>query len=393
MSTTPSSSFDPYEPAVLLDPHPAYAALRDAGPVVWLERYGVWAMGRHQEVSSSLQDWQTFSSDAGVGLSDFRKEPPWRPKSIVLEVDPPYHTKTRAVLAKVLAPAALKQLRPAFEAEATRLVDAILERGEFDGMKDLAEIFPVKVFGDALGLPMEGRQHLLTYGAMAFNSFGAKNELYEQSHRDAQPVIAWINGMLARDAMADHGFAAEIYASADAGEIEPEEAPLLVRSFLTAGVDTTVNGIGNALYAFATNPGQWRALRENPGLVRQAFEEVLRFETPVQTFYRTTTVDTEVAGVPIAAGEKVYLSLGSANRDPRRWENPDAFDIRRKAGGHVGFGYGIHGCVGQLIARLESEVILTELARRVERLELTAFPTRRLNNTLRGFTALPLRAN
>lgn len=395
MSTAaiPASEIDPYEPATLLDPYGAYSSLREAGPVVGLERYGVFAMARHQEVADALQDWRTFSSDSGVGVADFRKEPPWRPKSIVLEVDPPYHSKTRSVLARVLSPAAVKRLRPVFEAEAERVVEAVVARGAFDGMKDLAEVYPTRVFGDALGLPDAGREHLLTYGAVAFNSFGPRNEIYEASHRHAQPVVAWISAMLAREAMAPEGFAADIYAAVETGELEPDEAPLLLRSLLTAGVDTTVNAIGNALFAFATNPEQWRLLREDPALLRGAFEEVLRFESPVQTFYRTTTQPVQIGDAEIPEGEKVYLSLGGANRDPRRWPDPDRFDITRKAGGHVGFGYGIHGCVGQLIARLEGELVLAALARRVSRLELAGEPVRRLNNTLRGFTALPLRVS
>jgi cytochrome P450 len=393
IAAAPLSDVDPYEPAVLLDPYGAYAVLRELGPVVRLERYGVWAMARHKEVADALQDWRTFSSDAGVGLADFRKEPPWRPKSILLEVDPPYHDKTRSVLARVLSPAAVRRLRPAFEAEAERLVEALVARGEFDGMKDLAEPFPTRVFGDALGLPEAGREHLLTYGAMVFNAFGPRNPLYESSHRHAQPVVAWIGQMLARDATAPDGFAADIYAAADAGELTQDEAPLLLRSLLTAGIDTTVNGLGNALFAFATNPEQWRRLRDDPALLRGAFEEVLRYESPVQGFYRTTTEPVQVDDVEIPEGEKVYLSFGGANRDPRRWQDPDRFDISRKAGGHVGFGYGVHGCVGQLIARLEAEVVLSALARRVTRLELAGEPVRRLNNTLRGFTALPLRVD
>jgi len=390
-AVAPLSDIDPYEASTLLDPYGAYAALRDMGPVVRLGRYGVWAMAGYQEVAEALQDWRTFSSDAGVGVADFRKEPPWRTKSIVLEVDPPYHTKTRSVLARVLSPAATRRLRPSFEAEAERIVEALVSRGEFDGMTDLAEAYPTRVFGDALGLPEAGREHLLTYGAVAFNSFGPRNELYEASHRHAQPVVAWIGAMLARDATAPEGIAADIYAAADAGELGVDEAPLLLRSLLTAGIDTTVNAIGNALFAFATNPDQWRRLRDDPALIRGAFEEAVRFESPVQTFYRTTTRPARVGDVEIPEGEKVYLSLGGANRDPRRWPDPDRFDISRKAGGHVGFGYGVHGCVGQTIARLEAELALSALARRVARLELAGEPVRRLNNTLRGFTALPLR--
>ena len=166
---------------------------------------------------------------------------------------------------------------------------------------------------------------------------------------------------------------------------------MLVRSFLSAGIDTTVYGLGNALYCMARYPEQWRALRENPNLIRGAFEEVLRFEAPVQTFFRTTTRAVDVAGVGLGDGEKVLLFLAAANRDPRRWANPDTFDVTRRAAGHMTFGTGIHGCVGQAVARLETEAILTALARRVASFELTGEPERRLNNTLRGFDTMPLR--
>jgi 4-methoxybenzoate monooxygenase (O-demethylating) len=126
-------------------------------------------------------------------------------------------------------------------------------------------------------------------------------------------------------------------------------------------------------------------------LIRLAFEEVLRFEAPVQTFFRTTTRDVNVGGVRLGEGEKVLLFFGAANRDPRRWERPDEFDVKRRATGHMTFGTGIHGCVGQAVARLEAEAVLNAFAKRVARFEMTAEPKRRLNNTLRGFDTLPLR--
>ena len=164
-----------------------------------------------------------------------------------------------------------------------------------------------------------------------------------------------------------------------------------LRGLLSAGLDTTVYALGNALFAFATHPEAWARLRVQPDLARGAFEEVLRFESSVQTFFRTTTTATELGGSELPAGAKILLFLGAANRDPRRWEEPERFDIGRKTTGHVAFGYGIHSCVGQTVARLEGEIILTALAERVERIELAGPPVRRLNNTLRGLARLPLR--
>jgi 4-methoxybenzoate monooxygenase (O-demethylating) len=389
----PVSEIDPFSHGFLENPYPHHESLREAGPVVWLEHYRIWAMARHQEVRDALTDWQTYCSGAGVGLSDFRKEPPWRPPSIILEADPPLHTRTRAVLTRILSPAAINVLRTTFEREAEALVDRLVDRREFDGIADLAEAFPLKVFPDAVGIADEGRENLMQYGSMVFNSFGPRNDLFEKAMENAGPVRDWIMSRCSRTALAPEGLGIQIFGAVDSGELTEAEAGMLVRSFLSAGIDTTVFGLGNALYCFARYPGQWTALRENPSLMRLAFEEVLRFDAPVQTFFRTTTRDVEVGGVRLGEGEKVLLFLAAANRDPRRWEQADQFDVRRRATGHMTFGTGIHGCVGQAVARLESEALFGAFARRVVAFELTGAPSRRLNNTLRGFDTLPLRVN
>ena len=387
----PVSTIDPFSHGFLGDPYPHHEALREAGPVVWLDKYGIWTMARHEQVRDALTDWQTYCSSAGVGLSDFRKEPPWRPPSIILEADPPLHTRTRAVLTRILSPMAIKVLRERFEQEAERLIARLVERGEFDGIADLAEAYPLKVFPDAVGISEDGRENLLPYGSMVFNSFGPRNDLFQEAMANAGPVRNWIMSKCSRAALAPDGLGMQIFHAVDAGELAEDEAGMLVRSFLSAGIDTTVYGLGNALYCMARYGEEWQTLRENPNLIRNGFEEVLRFEAPVQTFFRTTTKPVEVGGVQLGEGEKVLLFLAAANRDPRRWERPDTFDVGRRAAGHMTFGTGIHGCVGQAVARLETEAILGALAKRVRSFELTAEPKRRLNNTLRGFDTLPLR--
>jgi 4-methoxybenzoate monooxygenase (O-demethylating) len=387
----PVSAADPFSHAFLAHPYPFHEELREAGPVVWLEQYGIWTMARHEQVRDALTDWQTYCSSAGVGLSDFRKEPPWRPPSIILEADPPLHTRTRAVLTRILAPAAIQVLRETFKREAESLIARLVDKREFDGVAELAEAYPLKVFPDAVGISPAGRENLLPYGSMVFNSFGPRNDLFDQAMANAGPVREWIMSKCSRAALAPEGLGMQIFQAVDAGDLSEEEAGMLVRSFLSAGIDTTVYGLGNALYCFARYPEQWTLLRNNPSLIRGAFEEVLRFEAPVQTFFRTTTRPVEVGGVRLNGGEKVLLFLAAANRDPRRWERPDTFDAARRAAGHMTFGTGIHGCVGQAVARLESEAILTALASRVVSFELIGEPRRRLNNTLRGFDTLPLR--
>ncbi len=386
----PISELDPFSPQFLSDPHPFHEQLREAGPVVWLERYGVWAMARHQQVHAALGDAETFCSSAGVGLSDFRKEKPWRPPSILLEADPPLHTRTRGVVMRVVSRPAIEALRETFVREAEVLIEKLVALGSFDAVKQLAEAYPLKVFPDAVGLGPDGRENLLPYGSMVFNAFGPRNKLFEDAMANADAVRGWVMSKCRRDALAPGGLGAQIYAAADAGKVSEDEAALMVRSFLSAGLDTTVHALGNAIHCCACNPDQWRLLREDPTRARAAFEEVIRYEGPVQTFFRTTTKEVDVAGVPLEAGQKVLLFLAAANRDPRKWERADRFEIQRNTLGHVGFGNGIHACVGQTVARMEGEIVLSALARRVESIELSGEPRLLLNNTLRGWSSLPV---
>jgi len=388
--TAPKLDVDPFDDAFLTDPYPFHAQIREAGPVVFLEPYQIYASARHAEVTAGLSDWETFSSAAGVGLDDFRRAKPWRPPSLILEADPPLHTRSRTVLNRALSAKAMAGLRARFQAAAEKLADA-LPGGEIEAITDIAEAYPLSVFPGAIGLGPQGLENLLPYGSMAFNAFGPRNKHFEASMRDAARVVGWINAQCAREALTPDGLGAVVWAAVDSGEITSDEAPLLVRSMLTAGLDTTIIGIGNALYALAANPGEWVKLRENPALLRPAFDEMLRFESPVQTFFRTTTRATELGGVALPQDAKILLFLAGANRDPRRFENPDRFDVTRKAAGHTAFGAGIHMCVGQMLARLETEMILAALLKRFAALSLTAEPTRKLNNTLRQFARLPIR--
>lgn len=386
----PDLSIDPFCQAFFDDPYPAHEAMREAGPVAYLSRYDVYAVARHDDVRSMLTDWSSYSSARGVGLSDFAREKPWRLPSLLLETDPPLHERTRGLMDKVLSPAAVRGLRGAFTQAADSFISGLVARGSFDAIPDLAEAYPLAVFPDAVGMPAENRRFLLPYGNMVFNSFGPRNAWFEAAVADAEPVLAWVQAQTRRDALSASGFGAVIHAAADDGTVSVAEAEVLVRSLLTAGVDTTVNGLGAAVYCLARFPAEFERLRADPSLARAAFEEAVRLESPVQTFFRTTTRDVILGGETIPAGRKVLMFLGAANRDPRRWERADAYDITRRNAGHVGFGTGIHGCVGAVLARLEGEVVLGALARQVRSIEITGTPKRRYNNTLRGMASLPI---
>jgi 4-methoxybenzoate monooxygenase (O-demethylating) len=388
--TIPVLDIDPFCQAFFDNPFPAHAAMRDAGPVVRLSSHDIYAVARYDDVRAVLLDWESYSSARGVGLSDFAKEKPWRLPSLLLEADPPLHDRTRKLMDQVLSPVAVRALRQSFAAAADALIDALLDRGSFDAIPDLAEAYPLTVFPDAVGMPPENRRFLLPYGNMVFNSFGPRNAWFQAAVADAAPVLEWVQAQSRRDALSPNGFGAVIHAASDRGEVTVAEAEILVRSLLTAGVDTTVNGLGASLYCLARFPAEFERLRADPSLARAAFEEAIRLESPVQTFFRTTTRDVEIATETIGEGSKVLMFLGAANRDPRRWEQPDAYDITRRSAGHVGFGTGIHGCIGAVLARLEGEAVLGALARKAASIEITDEPKRRYNNTLRGLSSLRL---
>lgn len=263
MPTFPVSSFDPFADDFLTAPYPFYTELREAGPVVWLERYGLWTCARHAEVQAALSDWQTFSSAAGVGIDDFRRTKPWRPPSLILEADPPRHTRSRTVMNRALSAKPMAGLRAGFKEAAEKLADELVARRRVDAIADIAEAYPLSVFPKAVGLGREGVENPLPYGAMVFNAFGPRNAHFEAVMAEAAKVVPWINAQCAREALSPAGLGAVIWAGVDTGEITAKEAPLLVRSLLSAGLDTTIVGIGNPLYAFATNPAQCRRCAKN----------------------------------------------------------------------------------------------------------------------------------
>jgi cytochrome P450 len=392
-NTVPRLSIDPFSDGFLADPYAHHDLLRGTGPVFWLECHGIYGAARHAEVSAALKDWQNFCSGRGVGLDDFAVEKPWRPPSLLLETDPPVHDRTRSLMNSVVALPGLKALIPLWRTKAEALADRLVAQRHFDAVAELAEAYPLSIFPDTIGMTEEGRENLLVYARAIFNAFGPRNALFTATDRAAGHAVAWTSHACQRNSLKPGGWGMAVYEQADAGNCNAEEAHLLVRSFLSAGVDTTVTGIANMIYAFALHPGQWRMLRGNPSLRRKAFEEALRWDSPVQTFFRTTTRAVELGGTVLPAGAKILLFLAAANRDPRRWDQPERFDISRQASGHVGFGFGIHQCLGQMVARLEAETLLEALLPRVAEIRLAGTPVRRLNNTLHAFFSMPVAIN
>jgi 4-methoxybenzoate monooxygenase (O-demethylating) len=388
-----NSELDPFSPEFRADPFRPYAQLRElSAPLVWLTRHSIWAVSRYEPVRAVLNDWKRFSNAGGGGIKNYFLEKPWRQPSLILEVDPPEHQRTRKVLMQALSPARLQQLRTTFEDQAAALVEEALEKGTVDAIPDLVQRFPLTVFPDAVGMKREDRSSMLVYGSMVFGAFGPVTPWYENVMKQAEEVSAWIMERCQRDALDPDGIGAAIYSQADAGTIKEWEATLLVRSLLSAGVDTTIDSIGLCLQCLAEHPDQWEMLSAEPTLARAAFEEATRYDSSSQSLFRTTLEEFDFEGVRLEKHQKVLVLIGAAGRDPAKWADPDRFDItRRVTANQIGYGAGIHSCVAQMMARLEAEIFFRVLAQKVQSIELAGSPQLRLQPGLRGLSSLPLR--
>ena len=288
------------------------------------------------------------------------------------------------------APKALAKLRTRIAALADEIVAAAVARGEFDAVADLAAVIPVSVVADLIGLAEEARGPLLSFSDAAFITFGPFNARSEAAIPFVGRMFEYLNTVMVPENLRPDGWAASVYEAADRGEIEAASVVPLLGAYVTASMDTTINAIGNTILLFARNPQAYQEVRADWTLIGSAFEESLRVESPVQGFFRRTTQPVDIEGVTIPADTKVLLSYASANRDERKWEDPDEFVVRRNPVDHVGFGYGIHGCAGQGLARMEAHAILGALVRRASSIESAGEPVRKLNNVIRGLASLPV---
>jgi cytochrome P450 len=386
-AVTPASDVDIFTDDVLTDPYPAYAVLRETGAAVYLERHDCWALPRYEHVRAALRDHARFSSVDSVGYEPSLNE---RRRGGVLASDPPEHDVLRSVLSESLAPRALAKLTDDIGRRATELVESVVARGSFDVVRDLARVFPLTVVADLVGMPLRARDEVLRFADAFFNTFGPLNERTRASVQVAERLLGELISMMSRDNLEPGGWGEALYRATDRGVIGEHQVGPLLRAYLVASMDTTINAIGSALWLFAEHPGAWATLRADRALLRSAFEEVLRFESPVQMFFRRTTEAVEIDGVTIPPQARVAMLFGSANRDPRKWPEPDRFDVGRAPMDHVGFGYGVHSCAGQGLARVEAHAVLSALLDRVEVIHLAGPPRRHLNNVVRGLESLPV---
>ncbi|MEU9636595.1 cytochrome P450 [Streptomyces tendae] len=383
-TTPPTSGVDLFADEVVLDPYPVYAELRERGPVVRLPENDVYALTRYDVVRDALADWESYSSDS-IAFNPSANE---ALAGTSLASDPPTHTRLRATLTENLSPRALRGLKPRIEAKADALVAELVERGSFDAVDALARAFPLEVVADLIGFTGHARDNMLRWGQAAMQVLGPMNRRTAENFPVAGELYAWCSRVRAED-LAEGSVGRGIFDAEARGAVEPGTAGHIIHQYLGAGVDTTVAAIGNVVALFAAHPEQLDLVRADPSLVPAAFNEVLRFWPPVNAWGRRATRDVEIEGTVVPAGAQIAVLFGAGNRDPRHYENPDAFLVARNPVDHLSFGYGPHGCAGQGLARLEAHAVIAALSRRVGRI-VVGPETRVPGNITRSIEVLPV---
>ena len=362
--------------------------LRELAPAVKLARENITLLTRYEHVAAGLRDWKTFSSASR----------PWhdphsvRPELLLVD-DPPKHTAVRAVVAAALSPKALARMGEAFRADAEALISALKHKSGalIDAVAEISRPFVYKVLPDLIGIPAEGREYMYAFGNMVWATLGPVNELFHEAMKDTGPVIEWVERCCSRQNLAPGSLGMQMFLAADRGEVTQEEAKLLVGILLSAAADTTVMTLANAIRAFALFPDQYRLVRADRSLVRAAFEESLRWDSPSRMAGRITTREVEIEGVVLPQGERCGLMFGAANRDPRQWLKPEQFDVRRDNRAHLGWGQGVHACVGRVLAGLEADALLGAVARHIQAFEPAGEPEPWMTTIGHGPEKLPVR--
>jgi cytochrome P450 len=382
----PALDVDLYSAAVTEDSAATFARIREAGPVVWLPRHRMWAIGRFDEVRAALRDDELFISGHGVAANPITNV---AGRKTTLFSDGETHSARRRVLMRSLGAQALAPIADRLDAEAETIVAGLVGRGEFDAVPDFSSGLPLRVVADLVGVRVS-TERLLGWGATSFDILGPLNRRGLEAAPGSIGLLAYAQ-RLDRSRVVPGSWAASVFDAAERGEIEMAEARNMVIDFIAPSLDTTILASTQMLWLLGENPQAWQRLRRDPELIGAAVVEAVRLASPIRGFTRQVSRDAELAGVPLAAGDRAVLLFGAANMDERRYPDPQRFDLDRPPGGNLGWGYGPHTCVGIHLAKLEMAALLRALVAQVETIEIAGPSTRIRNNTLQGIGSLPVR--
>jgi cytochrome P450 len=396
--------FDPGDPGFIADPYPVLAALREATPIFWNPHTSQWMLTRFADVHDTLRDrrlgraYTHRYSHAELGRAE--PDPRWaafhqHERWSLLCLEPPDHTRIRRLVAKVFTPRAVSGLRPAIEGFSVECFDRCQEMGTFDLLADFAQPYSVAVICSMLGVPRSDTRVLLdwSHAIVAMYELHVADDVAERSDQAAADYIDYTKALIADKRRHPDGLLlSELVQVEHEGErLTEDEIVSTAMVLMEAGHEATVNTLGNGTRALMLHRDQWRRLTGGDVQAKSAVEELLRFDAPLQMFERwVLDGGVEIAGQPIEIGQEIAMLFGSAQRDPRRFADPDVLDIGRDDPAHIGFGGGIHFCVGAPLARLELDVALAEMARRFPAMHLAEQPAYQPNFVIRGLRSLLL---
>ena len=391
-------AYNPLSARLAQDPYPVYAAMRERDPVHRSRLIDAWLFTRHADVDAILRDHRRFASDPREGTLSPRQRKLLPPPEefTLLFLDPPDHSRLRALVTKAFTRSPVNALEPRIRAILGSLLDGIEDPSGFDLMEAVARPLPVIVIAEMLRVPPQDRARFKLWSAQRARLLEPTIGMRERRLGDAasRAFDAYFRTIVAerRKAPRDDILSALVEAEEDGQRLTEREMLNLLRLLLIAGNETTANLIGNGVLALLRNPGELERLREDPGLIPSAVEELLRYDSPAQATFRRALADCEVNGFPIRRRDNIVLLLGAANRDPDAFEAPDRLDVARSGRAHLSLGRGIHHCLGAPLARLEGRIALEMLLERFPRIGLrTGRPRFRPSVVIRGLRSLPLR--
>jgi cytochrome P450 len=390
--------FNPMDPEFVADPYPMYHRLRAEDPVHH-SPLGFWVLTRYPDVLAMLRDPRLIKEPiAAFVAARFGVAVPPGLGLSMLDRDPPDHTRLRGLVSKAFTPRALERLRPEIQQIVDGLLDEVRGRGSMDLIEEFAYPLPVRVICEMLGVPVKDHERFKAWGLDIARGLDAimlppDSPVGQRSVSGRRALAEYFRELIAerRAAPRDDMLSALIAAEEAGDTLNEEELLATCILLLVAGHETTVNLIGNGTLALLRHPAELRKLRDNPGLIGSAVEELLRFDGPVQRTARIPSEDITIGGQTIGKGEMVMPFLGAADRDPTQFPDPDRLDITRSDNRHIAFGMGIHFCLGAPLARMEGQIAINTLLARLPRLTLaTDQPRFRQSLTLRGLEALPV---
>ena len=392
-------TYNPLSPSVYTDPYPTYERLRDKDPVHWSPLLDSWVFSRYKHVDSILRDHKRFSNDTSKrgNPSHIDEALDLQNQPSMLFRDPPDHTRLRALVSRAFTPAVVEGLAGHIRAIADDLLDQIDDPSGFDLMEAIAAPLPVIVIAELLGVPVEDRPQFQVWSrhrarGLEPNITDAERRLVSESGRELDQYFLGIIDQRRRQPQDD--LISGLVTAEEAGDkLNQAELLAMLRLLLIAGNETTTKLIGNGMLALLRNPEQLAALRQSPDLMPSAIEELLRYDAPVQLDVRVALEDMEFEGRQVRKGQGVMVLLGSANRDPEMFSDPDRLDLSRQEANHISFGRGIHHCLGASLARLEGRLTFEALLERFADIRMKADrPVFRDNIILRGLEVLPIGA-